>query len=101
MQWSCSSIPTVARPGELEVQRAVAVGEIRIKAGEDVQAGEEVIPAGVRIRPAEIGGLMALGIDRFEVTRAPTVGILSSGDEVVPPEASPCPGRCGMSTATL
>ncbi len=64
-----------------------------LKVGEDVAQGEEVIPAGTRLRPAEIGGLMALGITRLTVARKPRVGILSSGDEVVPPESTPGPGQ--------
>jgi molybdopterin molybdotransferase len=82
-----------ARPGEVEVLRAVAVGENVLKVGEDVAAGEEVIQPGVRLRPAEIGGLMALGLTQIGVTRQPRIGILSSGDEVVPPEAEPAPGQ--------
>ena len=79
--------------GEVEVLRAVAVGENILKEGEDVQTGQEVIAAGTRLRPAEIGGLMALGITRISVARKPRVGVLSSGDEVVPPETNLAPGQ--------
>jgi molybdopterin molybdotransferase len=82
-----------ARPGEVEVLRAVAPGENLLKIGEDVTQGEEVIPVGTRLRPAEIGGLMALGVTRVSVARRPQVAILSSGDEVIPPEAEPGPGQ--------
>jgi len=81
------------RPEEVEILRAVAVVENVLKVGEDVSIGQEVIPAGVRLRPAEIGGLMALGITRLSVGRQPLVGILSSGDEVVPPEQELSPGQ--------
>jgi molybdopterin molybdotransferase len=81
------------QPGEIEVLRAVAVGENVLKAGEDVTAGQEVITAGQRLRAPEIGGLMALGITRLAVARKPRVGILSSGDEVVAPELEPAPGQ--------
>ncbi len=83
----------LAAPGEVEISRAVAVGENVIAAGEDVSAGQEVIPAGVRLRPAEIGGLMALGLTHLDVARRPRAAILSSGDEVVPPEVQPGPGQ--------
>lgn len=83
----------VSRAGEIEVLRAVGEGENVLKVGEDVQAGDVVIPAGVRLRPAEIGGLMALGLTRVRVVRRPRVGILSSGDEVVPPGVAPKPGQ--------
>lgn len=82
-----------SRENEIEVLRAVAEGENVLKPGEDVQQGEEIIPFGVRLRPAEIGGLMALGILEIEVWQKPQVGILSTGDEVVPPEAAVQPGQ--------
>jgi molybdopterin molybdotransferase len=82
-----------SRPGEIEILRAVAVGENLIEVGEDVRLHEEVIPAGRRIRAAEIGGLMALGITQVAVARKPKVGILSSGDEVIPPAQHPAPGQ--------
>jgi molybdopterin molybdotransferase len=83
----------IARAGEVEILKAVAVGENVIAEGEDVRAGEPVIPAGVSLRAAEIGGLMALGVTRVRVGRRPRVGILSSGDEVVPPEMETRPGQ--------
>ena len=76
-----------ARQEEVEVLRAVADGENVLQVGEDVAEGEEVIPAGAVLRPAEIGGMMALGITQVAVSRRPIVGIISSGDEVIPPEA--------------
>lgn len=82
-----------ARPGEIEVLRAVAVGENTLAVGEDVQAGEQVIPAGARLRPPEIGGLMALGITRVPVVRRPRLAVLSSGDEVIPPDQPLGPGQ--------
>jgi len=82
-----------ARPGEVEVLRAVAPGENLLHPGEDVEVGQEVLSAGRVLRPAEIGGLLALGIGQVEVARRPRVGILSSGDEVGPPEVSPLPGQ--------
>ena len=77
----------------VEILRSVAVGENIIKVGEDVQTGEEVISSGVRIRPAEIGGLAALGIPELAVAKKPIIGIISSGDEVVPPEGKLLPGQ--------
>ena len=72
--------------GEVEVNRPVAAGENVIQVGEDVQAGELVIPKGKKIRPAEIGGLAALGIFKIRVAKVIQVGIISTGDEVVPPD---------------
>jgi molybdopterin molybdotransferase len=83
----------LARAGEIEILRSVAMGENVLLVGEDVATGQEVIPAGKRLRPAEIGGLMALGITRLEVISRPRVGILSSGDEVIPPQEEAMPGQ--------
>jgi molybdopterin molybdotransferase len=77
----------------IEVVRPVAPGENCVQVGEDVRRGEELLPAGRRLRPQDIGGLMALGITRLRVARRPVVAILSSGDEVVPPEAEPRLGQ--------
>jgi molybdopterin molybdotransferase len=81
------------RPGEIEVLKPSASGQNVIAAGEDVSPGESVLEAGVRLRPQEIGGLMALGIAEVRVARRPRVGILSSGDEVVDPESTPGPAQ--------
>jgi molybdopterin molybdotransferase len=78
---------------EIEIGRAVAVGENILQLGEDVAQGEVVIPVGKRIRPAEIGGLMALGLTEVLVAKPPRVGLISSGDEVIPPQHNPLPGQ--------
>ena len=78
---------------EIEVMRAAAPGENVLHAGEDVQAGQEILPAGTRLGPAEIGGLMALGVLEVPAAARPRVGILSSGDEVVPADQLPAPGQ--------
>jgi len=82
-----------ARPQEIEILRAVAVGENVIEIGEDVKNGQEVIRPGTRLRPAEIGGLMALGFTSVSVACKPKVGIISSGDEVIHPGEKPAPGQ--------
>lgn len=82
-----------SRQDEAEIMKPVAVGENVIEVGEDIKQGEEVLPAGIRLRPAEIGGLMALGFDRVRVSRRPKVGVLSSGDEVISPHQEPKPGQ--------
>ncbi len=82
-----------AGPGEIEVVRAAAAGENVLQVGEDIQPGDAILPAGHRLRPQDIGGLMALGITQVKVARRPVVAIISSGDEVVPPSAPIAPGQ--------
>lgn len=78
---------------EIEISKAVAAGENTILAGEDVMPGDVVLQKGALIGPAQIGGLLALGIRQVKVIKQPLVGILSSGDEVIPPEQTPGPGQ--------
>ena len=78
---------------EIEVLRAVAPGENVIQAGEDVGAGQLVLPRGRRLRPQDIGGLLAVGVTDIKVLSRARVGILSCGDELLPPEADLSPGK--------
>jgi molybdopterin molybdotransferase len=78
---------------EIEIFRAVADGENVIRIGEDVAQGETVQAKGSLIGPAEIGGLMALGIVKVNVVRKVQVGLISTGDEVIEPADSPRPGQ--------
>jgi molybdopterin molybdotransferase len=79
--------------GEIEIYRPVAGNENVIQVGEDVRSGDIVVPSGTRIRPAEVGGLMALGITKIKVSCKPVFGIISSGDEVIPPSHQTRPGQ--------
>jgi len=74
---------------EIEILKAVSHNENVILAGEDVKTGDLVISAGTKLRIAEIGGLMSFGISKIKVAKKPLVGILSSGDEVVPADQTP------------
>jgi molybdopterin molybdotransferase len=78
---------------EIEIFRAVAEGENVIRIGEDVMQGQLVQRWGTVMRPAEIGGLMALGITSVYVVRRIEVGLISTGDEVVAPSDQPRPGQ--------
>jgi molybdopterin molybdotransferase len=78
---------------EVEVFRAVAAGENVIQVGEDVATAQIVLFKGSLMRPAEIGGLLALGITHVNVMRKIRVGLISTGDEVVDPSQSPRPGQ--------
>jgi molybdopterin molybdotransferase len=71
--------------GELLPARAVRVGEHIRRAGEDVEAGQALLPGGRRIGAAELAVLAAAGIAEVECARRPQVAILGSGDELVPP----------------
>ena len=82
-----------AQENEIEISRAVADGENVIRIGEDVAQGQVVLHKGTLVRPAEIGGLMALGITSVGVVRKVRVGLISTGDEVIDPGQTPHPGQ--------
>ncbi len=67
------------------VRTAVAPGDGVMAAGADVAAGERVMGPGTVITPREIGVLSALGVESVPVHGVPTVGIISTGDELVRP----------------
>lgn len=91
-----------APAGEVEILRAVADGENVVRAGEDVAEGQLVVPKGGTLRPAEIGGLMALGVVKLRVAKRVRVALISTGDEVVPAERRPDPGQVrDVNTHTL
>ncbi|MCL6449780.1 MAG: molybdopterin molybdotransferase MoeA [Acetobacteraceae bacterium] len=77
----------------LAVLRPVAVGENCVAVGEDVARGAMVLPRGWRLRPADIAALAAVGRVRVGVWARPRVAVVSTGDELVPAEESPGPGR--------
>lgn len=52
--------------------------------GEDMKPGDLVIPAGKRLKIADIGTLAAMGMVNVPVMKKPQVGIISTGDELVP-----------------
>lgn len=78
---------------EIEILAAVAPGENVVHEGEDVALGTAILPIGHPIRPQDIGGLLAVGILQVKVVCPPLIGILSSGDELVPPEETPTNGQ--------
>ncbi len=56
--------------------------------GADAAAGSVVIPAGARLRPHHLGIAASVGAATISVARRPRVVVLSSGDEVRPPETA-------------
>jgi molybdopterin molybdotransferase len=78
---------------EVEVRRPVAPGENMLQKGEDCSQGSSLLAAGSRLRPQDLALLCSLGLSRVEVLRSPRLGIISTGDELVPVQAEPGPGQ--------
>ncbi|GAA0208168.1 molybdopterin biosynthesis protein [Halobaculum roseum] len=69
----------------VEIRTSVAPGDHVMFAGADIAAGGRALGPGTEITPREIGLLSALGLDEVPVRGRPTVGIVSTGDELVRP----------------
>lgn len=82
-----------AAPHQVQVLQAVKPGENIRPRGMDLAPGSRVLQAGHRLRPQEIGLLAMLGLPQVEVTRPPHVAVLSSGDELLPPDQPLQPGK--------
>ncbi|WP_248895920.1 molybdopterin biosynthesis protein [Haloplanus halobius] len=67
------------------IRTSVAPGDNVMVAGADVAAGSRALGPGTLLTPREIGLLSALGVDEVPVRGTPTVGIVSTGDELVRP----------------
>ena len=52
------------------------------RAGEDLKAGRAAVPAGKKLRPAEIGIIASLGVAELSVRRRVRVALFSTGDEL-------------------
>jgi len=79
--------------GTIEVMRPAAPGENVVQVGEDVRIGDPLLPRGHRLRPQDLGGLLALGITSVSAARTLRVGIISGGDELVEPAREPERGQ--------
>jgi putative molybdopterin biosynthesis protein len=58
-------------------------------AGEDIQAGQLLLPAGHRLRPADLAAVAAAGHATLHVARRPVVAIIPTGDEIQPIGSAP------------
>jgi putative molybdopterin biosynthesis protein len=52
--------------------------------GEDIEGGELLLPAGHRLRPADLAAIAATGHTTLQATRRPVVAIIPTGDEIQP-----------------
>lgn len=72
--------------GEIvSVETAVSVDRHISRRGEDVRAGEVVVPAGRRLRPQDVAVVASLGVSGLTIRRPPRVRIVATGNELVPP----------------
>jgi putative molybdopterin biosynthesis protein len=78
--------------GRVEIHQGVAPWQHVRLVGEDIVATEPLLPRGHRIRPFDIGALLAAGHTEVLVAAAPTVAIIPTGTELVEPGKAAPPG---------
>lgn len=89
-------IPIEATDGgreEVTFRTEAKEGEHVRRRGEVLRSGDPLLPAGALLTPGALGLLATHGYTRVPIHRTPTVAVLATGDEVVPPEAEPRPGQ--------
>jgi molybdopterin molybdotransferase len=87
------------RDGSIAVSAPVEPGRDVRRAGEDVRAGEIVLRRGAALGPPELGVLASVGRARPSCARRPRLSVLTTGDELVGPEAELAPGQIRDSNA--
>jgi len=87
-QWADAVVrieDVVAQGDGYRIKSVVPPGNDVRSAGEDIAAETVLLPAGARIRPWDIGAMLATGITIVRVRLRPRVAILATGGEVVEP----------------
>ncbi len=75
------------------VKKEVTVGKNIREIGEDIKEGDLIVPAHHRLRPVDLGLLLAGGILELEVFAKPKIAIIPTGSELVEPTENLNPGE--------
>ena len=75
--------------GTIGVASPVAPGANIVFENDDVKPGDVLVVAGTKLLPHHVGTLASLGMAHVDVLAQPRVGIISTGDEIVPVDATP------------
>ena len=79
--------------GTIGISKSAAPGQNMIFRGDDVFPGKVILQKGRVLSCQDIGALAAIGRVQVPVVKKLTVGVISTGDELVPPEVVPGPGQ--------
>ena len=79
--------------GTIGISKSAAPGQNMIFRGDDVFPGKVVLEQGRVLSSQDIGALAAIGRVQVPVAKKLKIGVISTGDELVPPEQTPGPGQ--------
>jgi len=79
--------------GSIGIAKAAAPGQNMIFRGDDVYPGKVILEAGRVLSSQDIGALAAIGRVQVPAKKKLTVGVISTGDELVEPDVKPGPGQ--------
>lgn len=83
---------TEQEDGDVSIIEAAAPWQHVRPIGEDIVAGEMLLPSKHKIRPIDIGVLLSGGITKINVLKQPTVAIFPTGTEIIEPGTEPKEG---------
>ena len=79
--------------GTIGISKSAAPGQNMIFRGDDVFPGKVILKKGRVLSSQDIGALAAIGRVQVPVVKKLTIGVISTGDELVPPDVMPGPGQ--------
>jgi molybdopterin molybdotransferase len=83
----------VEHDNDVEIPAPAAVGANVRPRGGDLRAGDEVVPAGTRLGPAQLGALAAAGVAELDCGAIPRAALLATGTELRRPGEPLGPGE--------
>jgi molybdopterin molybdotransferase len=82
---------TSSQDARVAVRVELREGQNVRRAGEDLRAGEVVLSRGALLGGAELGVLASVGRAAVPCFRRPRLSVLTTGDELIPPDAAELP----------
>ncbi len=92
---------TTVKDGLLTINKMPDIGANICLKAEDITKGQTVLNRGILITPSETGIAAMAGRETLSVFRKPTISVLTTGTEVIPPVHVPGPGQVRNANSIL
>jgi molybdopterin molybdotransferase len=86
---------------DVEIADAASAGDNVRPRGGDVKAGDEVLPAGTRVSPSQVGAIAAAGLAQVSCAVRPRAVVLTTGTELRPAGETLGPGEIYESNGAM